>query len=242
MNKVFIPVSIIVAGLIIAGAVVLTKNADNTKPQVANNERPKIELSPITDQDHIKGNPDAEILIVEYSDFECPYCAMFQGTMKRIADEYVDSGRVAWVYRHFPIQKHETSRPLSEASECVADLGGEDKFWDFTDEIFSRIVKNLEDGKTDYSVKPEEMTDFVSSLGIDINEYNACVSEGRFAQKVEDAYQDGLNIAKVDRGFGTPYNIIVTKDGVQIPIVGNQPYAAVKQLIESILVGDTKSE
>ena len=233
MNKVFIPVSIIVAGLIIAGAVVLTNNADNVNPDVVENERPELELTPVSNEDHILGNPDAEVLIIEYSDFECPFCGAFHGTMKRIMDEYGDSGKVAWVYRHMPLDRiHERARPSSEASECVANLAGPERFWDFADELFAN-PENLSD---------ENMKQIALSYGIEEGAYDTCVSERQFQDKVERDYQDGLNIAKVDPNFGTPYNILMSKGGVQIPIVGNQPYASVKNVIDAVLVGDTGSE
>ena len=227
MNKVFIPLSILVAGLIIAGAVVLTKNSDNTKPDVVQNENPEFELSPLTDDDHILGNPDAEILIVEYSDFECPFCAGFHGTMNRIMEEYGESGEVAWVYRHMPLDRiHTKARPAAEASECVTDLLGKEKFFEFADQIYANQEENLEANK---------MKEIAVSMGADATQYDSCVSERKFQERVERDYQDGLVIASVDPNFGTPYNILVHKDGQQIPIVGNQPYANIKTVIDSIL-------
>ncbi len=227
MNKLFIPLSIIVAGAIIGGAVVLTNKAPNVNPSVAQNETLELELAPITDSDHIKGNPDAEVLIVEYSDFECPFCSGFHGTMSRIMDEYGDSGKVAWVYRHMPLDRiHQKARPSSEASECVANLAGAEKFWDFADAMFANQEENLEASK---------MREIALSLGVDGGAYDTCVSERTYQDRVEKDYQDGLNIAKVDPNFGTPYNILISKDGVQIPIIGNQPYAQVKAAIDAAL-------
>lgn len=227
MNKVAIPISIIFAGLIIAGAVFLTKNVDNAKPEVVENERPKIELTPITDQDHIRGNPNAEIMIVEYSDFECPFCATFHGTMKRVFDEYISSGKIAWVYRHMPLQKHTKARPAAEAAECVAKLGGEDKFWNFSDQLYAKQDENLETAK---------MKEIAVSLGIDAAAYDTCVKERQTKDRVEKDYQDGSNIAKVDRDFGTPYNILIA-NGTQIPLGGALPYANLKQIIEAVSNG-----
>jgi len=230
MNKVSIPLSIIVAGLLIGGAVVLTNNADNVKPEVVNNEKPEFQLAPVTDADRIKGNPDAEILIVEYSDFECPFCAGFHGTMKRIMDEYGESGKVAWVYRHMPLdQIHKKARPASEAAECVANLAGGDKFWDFADQVYANQSENLE---------ADKLKEIAISVGTEGAAYDTCVSERQTKDKVEKDYQDGLSIAKVDPNFGTPYNILISKNGAQIPIVGNQPYATVKQMIDTVL-GET---
>jgi protein-disulfide isomerase len=96
-----------------------------------------IAINPITDEDHIRGNQDAAVKIVEYSDFGCPYCARFHQTMKQVTNNY-DASEVAWVYRHFPIpQLHPQAPRLARASECAADLGGQEAFWTFADEVFA---------------------------------------------------------------------------------------------------------
>lgn len=229
MNKLFIPISIIAAGLIIGGAVYLTDKSDNTGTQVAQNERPELELKPITDDDHILGNPDAEVVIVEYSDFECPFCGGFHGTMNRIMDEYGDSGDVAWVYRHMPLDRiHPRARPAAVASVCVSKLAGEDKFWDYADELFLDL-DNLEN---------DRLREIAISLGTDGEQFDECIDSDEAKQRVERDYQDGLIIAQADPNFGTPYNILTSKSGVQIPIVGNQPYAAVKAAIDAALTGE----
>ena len=89
----------------------------------------------LKDQDHLKGNKNAEVLLIEYSDFQCPYCQRFHPTTTQILEEYKD--QVALVYRHFPLdQIHPYARPAANASECVKDLGGEDAFWKFADKAF----------------------------------------------------------------------------------------------------------
>ena len=96
-----------------------------------------IAINPITDEDHIRGNQDAAVTVVEYSDFGCPYCAQFHQTMKQVTNNY-DASEVAWVYRHFPIpQLHPQAPRLARASECAADLGGQEAFWTFADEVFA---------------------------------------------------------------------------------------------------------
>ena len=93
------------------------------------------DMAPVTAEDHIRGSLDADIIIVEYSDFECPFCARFHPTMGQIVNEY--DGKVAWVYRQFPLEQiHAKARPLAEGSECVAELGGNDAFWAYTDYVF----------------------------------------------------------------------------------------------------------
>jgi protein-disulfide isomerase len=82
--------------------------------------------------DHIVGNPDAQIMIIEYSDLECPYCKKFGETMKEIIAE--SSGNVAWVYRHWVV--HSSALPKTIASECVAKIKGNDAFWKYIDLVF----------------------------------------------------------------------------------------------------------
>jgi len=90
--------------------------------------------------DHIMGDPNAEIMVIEYSDLECPYCKKFGNTMKEIMNE--SNGDIAWVYRHWIV--HQGALPKAGASECVATLKGNDAFWKYIDLVFS-LVKTQED-------------------------------------------------------------------------------------------------
>ncbi len=228
-NKLFVPISILIAGLIIAGAVFFTR--DSRPGQVANNgDQPttQVEVKPVSDEDHIWGDRNAEITIVEYSDLECPYCANFHKTMDQIMNEYAEGGKVAWVYRHFPLdQIHPDARPAAEASECVADLAGEEAFWKYTTSLFNGAPSSL---------SKENLRSNAVALGVDEGALNSCIDSGKFKNKVEDNYQSGLELAQNDRNFGTPYSVvIVNKTGEQITIPGAQQYGVVKQLIDTIL-------
>ena len=229
-NKLFVPVSIIVAGLIIAGAVFLTRDGGNANPTQNNdqNTAQQVSVEPVSEQDHILGNPDADVVIVEYSDFECPFCARFHPTMEQIMNEYGNDGKVAWVYRHFPLdQIHKDARASAEASECVAELGGNEAFWNYMKKLFEGSPTSL---------SKENLISNAVSIGIDENAFNSCVDSGKYKDRVEADYQSGLNLAKNDRNFGTPYSVVISKkDNSQITIPGAQSYSVVKQVIESIL-------
>src|SRR4030042_5019593 len=94
----------------------------------------------LTDKDHIRGSLQADIVLVEYSDLECPFCKTFHPSMLQIQKDYGD--KVAWVYRHYPLSFHQNAQKESEASECVAELGGNEAFWKYIDAIYERTTSN----------------------------------------------------------------------------------------------------
>ncbi len=99
----------------------------------------EITIDPITLEDHYFGSKDAEIVIIEYSDLECPYCSRFHQTMHQVIKDY--NGKVAWVYRHLPLESiHPNSFNKALASECVAEIGGDAKFWLYIDTIFDKAA------------------------------------------------------------------------------------------------------
>jgi len=100
----------------------------------------KGEVTPVEEGEHILGNPaNAQVTIIEYSDFECPFCARFHPTLKRIVSE--SNGNVAWVYRQFPLtQIHQNALERAIASECVAKIKGNDAFWKYADLLFNLVA------------------------------------------------------------------------------------------------------
>lgn len=100
-------------------------------------------IKPISDQDHILGNPDAPVKVVEFADTECPFCKRFHPTMHQVIQEYGRSGQVAWVYRHFPIDEiHSKARKEATALECANELGGNTTFWQYTDRLYEITPSN----------------------------------------------------------------------------------------------------
>lgn len=89
----------------------------------------------VSEADHLRGSANATIVLVEYSDFECPFCQSFHPTMTQIMAEYGD--RVAWVYRHYPLAFHPQAQKAAEASECVAKLSNDETFWQYADSLFA---------------------------------------------------------------------------------------------------------
>ncbi|EKD62822.1 MAG: DSBA oxidoreductase, partial [uncultured bacterium] len=94
--------------------------AGANQPAAAPSPKPAGEVPPVTGKDHLRGNKDAQIVMIEYSDFECPFCQRFQATMEQVLAEYGD--QVAWVYRHYPLSFHANAQKEAEASECANEL------------------------------------------------------------------------------------------------------------------------
>ncbi|MEK7094144.1 MAG: thioredoxin domain-containing protein [Patescibacteria group bacterium] len=99
---------------------------------------PIYEMSVVTSSDHIRGNPNAPVKIVEFSDLQCPYCQVFHGVMQQVMADYGSKGQVAWVYRHLPLTSiHQYALTWAEEAECAAQVGGSEKFWEYVDARFA---------------------------------------------------------------------------------------------------------
>lgn len=178
------------------------------------------QVAPVTDEDHIRGNADASVMLIEYSDFECPFCKQFHPTMQQVMDEYGD--QVAWVYRHFPLSSiHPNAQKAAEASECVAELGGNDAFWEFTDALFSGAA----------TLDAAGLSQAATAVGVNASAFTTCLDSGKYAQAVNDDFASGQTAGVT----GTPGTIILTSDGDSQLIPGALPYAQVKAAIDSLL-------
>ncbi|MFA6325166.1 MAG: DsbA family protein [Candidatus Paceibacterota bacterium] len=222
-NKINIGLAVIVAGVIIAGAILLrgtntpTEQKDNKEIGTKNSE---IKISEI---DHITGNADSKIVIVEYSDTECPYCKVFQNTMQKVMAE--KGNEVAWVYRHFPIaQLHSKAFKESVATECAFEQGGNEMFWKYIDEVYSRTESN---NKLPF----DELSKIASDFELNISEFNECLNSDKYDEKVNSSLEEGNRIGV----SGTPKSFIL-KDGKIIDTIdGAYPYEVVIQKIETAL-------
>jgi len=226
-----VPIAIVVGALLIGGAIIYTGNLKNAGNPVqvgndAQNEQvtADVEIAPVTEKDHILGNPNAPIMIVEYSDFDCPFCKNFHGTMQKVMETYGKDGKVAWVYRHFPLEQlHPNSPKVSAASECVASLGGNDAFWKFADALIS-------DRGTNEPTNILKLPEYASDAGVDKAKFTACYEAGTYNEKIQKDIEEALKTG----ARGTPYSIIIVGDQ-QAVINGAQPYTAVKSMIDNII-------
>lgn len=146
--------------------------------------------------------------------------------MHRIMREYGASGKVAWVFRHFPLsQIHTKARKEAAASECAAELGGNEAFWKFADRFYELTPSN---DQTDIAtVLPQ----IARELGFNEAQFGSCLASGKYDKHIESDYQNAIAIG----GTGTPWNIVVAPNGKKYSLAGGQPYSAVKALVDIAL-------
>lgn len=178
---------------------------------------------PPNEDDHILGDRDALISIIEYSDFECPFCKRFSPTPKQAIE--ANPGEVNHVFRHFPLGFHDplaTQQAL--ASECVADLGGNEKFWQYHDRIFETTESNI-------GMEASELTALAKEVGVNVNEFQACLDSEKFLAEVQADMKSGADAGVT----GTPGNIIRNnKTGEVRFLPGAYPIEAVQAAIDEL--------
>ena len=213
-----LPAAIIVAGAIIAIAIIWVKKPVDSLPTgaaaAAVQEAVQVNLAPVTSADHIFGNPNADIKIVEYSDTSCPYCKIFHPTIQSIMAKYGPGGKVAWVYRHFPLDTpdaqgrvlHPNSNKEAQATECAALLGGNDAFWKYT----NRLYEVIESDKG-VVLDPKELPKIARFVGLDEDKFMSCLSSDRFNDTVKKQFTTGVSAGVT----GTPTNFIVLGDNIK---------------------------
>ena len=231
-DKLIIPGAIIIAGLIIGGAIYLGGGSQSNMPEGENTTTNQtVNARVVTeDEDHILGSSDAEIFVVEYSDLECPFCKRYHdNALAQLKANYADNDNVAFVFRHFPLDQPYTSQALHPtateeaiAAECVATLGGDEAFFTFVDAIFASTASN---GQYDLSRLPA----LAVEAGVSRDAFNTCYDNRDTEPIVSRDFQDGIN-AGVQ---GTPTIFIQTADGKTYPAVAD--YNALKIAIDAYL-------
>jgi len=226
-NTFLIPLAIIVAGGFVAAAIYFGTGSDSPVATTSgNNQNVEIDLVPVTERDHIIGSRSAALVIVEYSDTECPFCKIFHNTMLTIMQEYGKEEKVAWVYRHFPIAElHSKSFNEAVAQECAGNLGGNSKFWEYTNKLYEGTPSNND-------LDPAELTKIATEVGLSSTAFNVCLESGEFDPKVNFDIQNAQEIGIT----GTPHSIIIdTKTNEYHTIEGAYPYIQIKTAIDLIL-------
>mgnify|MGYP003394008426 CR=1 FL=1 len=170
-NKIIL---IIAIALIAIGFVLMARN--NKAP--SGGGTPTAAVRPIDQTDHVWGDPKAPVQMIVYSDFECPFCAEFAATMKKIQAAF--PGKIAIAFRHYPLPIHAQAEKAAQAGECAAEQG---RFWEMHDKLFADNVA----GK----MSPEQFKQDAADLGLDQNKFNQCLDSGQYAEKVSQEKAEG---------------------------------------------------
>lgn len=170
----------------------------------------------VTDSDRIYGNKKAAVTILEWSDFQCPYCARFHEAVKKIVDE--SNGKVRWVFRHFPLPptSHPYAQAAAEAAECANEQG---KFWEYGDKLFTNQSSLQAQGESYLKAAAQE-------VGLNMDKFNSCFSSNKYASVIDAQYQAGVEIGVK----GTPGSYL---NGVELG--GAVPYEQLKAQVDALL-------
>ena len=212
-------IAILITGVLVAGSILFV-NLHPAQPVVAQaGDLPTSANVPAPNaSDHIIGSLSAPIILVEYSDFQCPYCQMVYPTLKQLVDE--SNGQIAWVYREFPLTSiHPQAKPAALAAECITQQLGNDGFWKFADAIFADQTK----------MSPAYYAQLAAQFGADPTKFASCVSSAKYQSVLDQGTQE----AEQNGGTGTPFTVVVG-NGQQIPVIGAQPLANFESVINAV--------
>ena len=242
-NSLIISASILLTGVLIAAAVFYsgsgadkTGNAENaavaerSAQHNAPESAPQSNIRPVSSDDHIRVDINASVKIVEFSYPEWPFCKRFHPSLQLLMnDDYGKSGKVAWVYRHFPLDSiHSKARKEAQATECANELGGNNTFWKYLDRLYEITPSN---NNLDLSLLPQ----IADEIGLNRGEFAECLNGdargGKYAERIEADYQEAV----ASGGTGTPWSIIIASNGKTFPLSGAQSYTALKALVKLAL-------
>jgi len=230
--------AIIIAGLLVAGAVLLK---GNTTPPSSDNEVAITTLAPITDTDMMLGNKGAKVAVILYEDFQCPFCGAVSGLvqdseaiqyLKKIdptwipfmpgIQEYVKDGKVKFIYRDWAFLGRESVK-AAEAARCAEDQG---KFWEYHDYLYSH-----QNGENKGAFADENLKNFAEILGLEQTSFDQCLDSGKHSQAVADSKNEGTSAGIT----GTPKGFILKGGKLVGTIEGAEPWSKVKEKLDNAL-------
>ena len=221
----FLPASVLIAGVLIAGAVIYTNGSKSGNPTAAidnTNQTPSAEVSlALNSEDVILGDPKAPVTLIEYGDFQCPFCGRFYSqTENLIKEQYVRTGKVKFVYRHFAFLGPE-SLEAANAVECAKDQG---KFWEFHDALYSAEIKDGEEHNG--NLNAALFNSLANQLGMNAVSFSACLASNKYADKVQGDYNNALAA-----GVRSTPTIFINGQKIE----GAVPFANFKAIIDNLL-------
>jgi len=228
-------VSAFLGGYVIGGEtaepkeVIIRESIQNSQPRQTAQEQfgPQIIRNISLDDDPMKGNPDASITIVEFSDFQCPFCAKFhENTLPQLDQNYISTGKVNFVYRDFPIQSiHPNAIPAALASECADDQG---KFWEMHDVIFEnqRVWQDLQIPQS-----TDMFREYATEIGLNTDDFDSCMNSGKYIEEIGNDLEDG----RLYGVTGTPGFFVGNEKIGFTKLIGAQPFSSFQRVIDEQL-------
>ncbi len=235
----FLPVSILVAAIVIGGSIVFATvfrgtGMSGTDAGVTQQGTPPVPaaIMNIGSRDAVWGDPNAPVTLVEYGDYQCPFCAsFFAQTQAQVAKNYIDTGKVKMVFRNFIVNDRTSADHESHnsalAAECSKD---QNKFWAFHDAIYSLEVKdeavNPQGAENNGNLTRAAFLGIAKSLGMDLPQFTACYDSGKYTSTVQ---------AESDQAAAYGVNATPSFFANGVAIIGAEPYASFKQLFDGLL-------
>jgi len=179
--------------------------------------------------DPVKGDLNAPVTIIEFSDFQCPYCGrFFKSTLTEIERDYIKTGKVRYVFRDFPLDFHKQAPKASEAANCAGEQG---KYWEMHDKLF----------ENQNALMVDKLRQYAAEVGLESGPFDACLDSGKYAEEINRDVEDGKKAGV----SGTPSFFIGKSQGpgketTGKRIVGARPYESFKQVIDQILADQGK--
>jgi len=199
---------------------IANKNTDNPVPEKV--PEIKIDLDEIKGNDAVLGNENAPVTIVEFSDYQCPFCRSFyNGAYQEIKEKYVDTGKVKVIFRDFPLSFHKDAMPAAMATECVREQKGDEAFFQMHNKIFEGQSGNGTD-----SISSDSLTQYAKEIGVDLDQYKDCVDSEKYKKEIleDQQYAQKVNIK------GAPGFYIN-----ETQIIGARPFSSFEEIIEAEL-------
>ncbi|MFA6585809.1 MAG: thioredoxin domain-containing protein [Candidatus Paceibacterota bacterium] len=240
-KKLSIPMAIIIAGFLIAGAVYFSSDKTLNIP-TNNNGLAITTLAPVSKEDRVLGNKNAKITLIVYADFQCPYCGAVSGLLKPNSpaiqylkkidptwipfmsevNNYIKNGDVKFVYRDWAFLGAESVKS-AEAARCAGD---QNKFWEYHDYLYSHQNGENEGGFSDSNLKS-----FAKNLSLDTTTFDQCLDSNKYQQAVTNSKNEGMTAGVT----GTPKGFILKNDKIVGTIDGAESGTTVKQKIDTAL-------
>lgn len=228
-----VPVAIVIAGALIAGAIYFGNQSignpvgkapaqPSTQAAAPAPAEPAVgAFREIGKEDLVRGASNARVTLIEYSDLECPFCKRFHPVIAQLLENYPND--VRWVYRHAPLaQLHSKAPKEAEAAKCAQEQG---KGWEFVDKVF-------EVTPTNNGLDPAELPKIAAQVGV-VNavQFKSCLDSGKYTKAVADDLADATSAGM----RGTPYSVVIGPQGQKLPVNGAVAYESLKATVDSVL-------